>query len=146
MNDEIVFMPYSFLNGDKGAHVSISGKSGVATKTSYALFLLYMLFETDWGLRARGGSSHDRALVFSVKGSDLCLLDKANNRFVDTDDVGVAGHAAVDGARRPRPGPVPGRRRVRPGRGRRRRTPTRSPTSPCATSPTPTPTAGRRAR
>jgi DNA helicase HerA-like ATPase len=89
MNGEIVFMPYSFLNGDKGAHVSISGKSGVATKTSYALFLLYMLFETRWGLRARGGSSHDRAVVFSVKGSDLCLLDRANNRFVDTDDVGV---------------------------------------------------------
>ena len=41
MNDDVVFMPYSFLNGDKGAHVSISGKSGVATKTSYALYLLY---------------------------------------------------------------------------------------------------------
>lgn len=89
MNDEIVFMPYSFLNGDKGAHVSISGKSGVATKTSYALFLLYSLFETERGITARGANSHDRALVFSVKGSDLCLLDKPNNRFVDTDDVGV---------------------------------------------------------
>ena len=88
MNGEIVFMPYSFLNGEKGAHASISGKSGVATKTSYALFLLYLMFETHWGLRARGGSSHDRAVVFSVKGSDLCLLDRANNRFVDTDEVG----------------------------------------------------------
>lgn len=89
MNDEIVFMPYSFLNGDKGAHVSISGKSGVATKTSYALFLLYSLFETERGVTARGANSHDRALLFSVKGSDLCLLDKPNNRFVDTDEMGV---------------------------------------------------------
>ncbi|MEI2816006.1 MAG: ATP-binding protein [Microthrixaceae bacterium] len=89
MGDEPVYMPYSFLNGDKGGHVSISGKSGVATKTSYALYLLYTLFETEFGRRARRGSAHDRALVFSVKGSDLCLLDKPNNRFVDTDPVGV---------------------------------------------------------
>ena len=89
MGDEVVFMPYSFLNGDKGGHVSISGKSGVATKTSYALYLLYTLFETDAGVAARKGNAHDRALVFSVKGSDLCLLDRRNNRFVDTDPVGV---------------------------------------------------------
>lgn len=93
MNSEIVFMPYSFLNGDKGAHASISGKSGVATKTSYALFLLYMMFETRWGIEARSGNPHDRAVVFSVKGSDLCVIDKANNRFVDTDDVGVLAMA-----------------------------------------------------
>lgn len=89
MNDEIVFMPYSFLNGDKGAHVSISGKSGVATKTSYALYLLYTLFETPPGVTARRANSHDKSLIFSVKGADLCLLDKANNVFVDTNDVGV---------------------------------------------------------
>jgi hypothetical protein len=106
MNSEPVYLPYTFLNGERGAHASISGKSGVATKTSYALFLLYMLFETDAGVRARGASSHDRAVVFSVKGADLCLLDKANNRFVDGDDV---GETAMDqwehliGKRRPGP-------------------------------------------
>lgn len=93
MNNQIVFMPYSFLNGDRGAHVSISGKSGVATKTSYALFLLYMLFETDWGVRAREASPHDQALVFSVKGADLCLLDKANSTFFFDESVG--GEARV---------------------------------------------------
>jgi DNA helicase HerA-like ATPase len=89
MNDEIVFIPYSFLNGDRGAHASISGKSGVATKTSYALFLLYILFETDWGVTARKANAHDRSLLFSVKGSDLCLLDQHNNVFVETDPRGV---------------------------------------------------------
>ncbi|WCO67247.1 hypothetical protein PO878_00735 [Iamia majanohamensis] len=93
MNDERVFMPYSFLNGDRGAHVSISGKSGVATKTSYALFLLYMLFETEQGIAARGGSAHDRAVVFSVKGSDLCVLDRPNNRFHVDDEVGAEAMA-----------------------------------------------------
>lgn len=92
MSDEVVYLPYSFLNGDAGAHVSISGKSGVATKTSYALFLLYTLFETDAGRRARGAAgAHDRALVFSVKGEDLCVLDKPNRRFTDADELGAEG-------------------------------------------------------
>lgn len=82
MNGQVVFFPYSFLNGDKGAHVSISGKSGVATKTSYALFLLYMLFETDDGKRARGASPHDRSVVFSVKGEDLLCIDQPNSKFI----------------------------------------------------------------
>ena len=105
MNDEIVFMPYSFLNGDRGAHASISGKSGVATKTSYALFLLYMLFETDWGLRARNASAHDRALLFSVKGADLCLLDKPNNVFVGTNPTGEAARGQWEALGVPDPGP-----------------------------------------
>src|SRR5881275_3057129 len=36
-----VFLNFEFLNGQRGAHVSISGISGVATKTSFATFLLY---------------------------------------------------------------------------------------------------------
>ncbi len=82
MNDQIVFLPYTFLNGDRGAHVSISGKSGVATKTSYALFLLYILFETDAGRQARGWSAHDRAVIFSVKGEDLMCIDQPNAKFL----------------------------------------------------------------
>ena len=35
-----------FLDGTRGAHVSISGISGVATKTTYAMFLLYSLFHS----------------------------------------------------------------------------------------------------
>ena len=54
-DDEPVFLDVDFLDGTKGAHVNISGISGVATKTSYATFLLYSLF---WGLlrfrRTRG--------------------------------------------------------------------------------------------
>ena len=43
---EPVFLDLDFLDGSRGAHVNISGVSGVATKTSYALFLLYALFPT----------------------------------------------------------------------------------------------------
>jgi uncharacterized protein len=77
-----VYADFTFLNGEKGGHLSISGISGVATKTSYALFLLYMLFETPEGRRLLGASSpQTRALVFNVKGEDLLHLDRPNAGF-----------------------------------------------------------------
>ncbi|TMC05733.1 MAG: ATP-binding protein [Chloroflexi bacterium] len=77
-----VYADFTFLNGEKGGHLSISGISGVAAKTSYALFLLYMLFETAEGRRLLGaGSPQTRALVFNVKGEDLLHLDRPNARF-----------------------------------------------------------------
>ncbi len=71
---EPVYLNMDFLDGTRGAHVSISGVSGVATKTSFALFLLHSIF--------RGGAlpnAHNaKALVFSVKGEDLLFLDTPN--------------------------------------------------------------------
>lgn len=61
-----------FLNGAKGAHVNIAGISGVATKTSYALFLLYSLFQSH---------PQSRAIVFNVKSDDLLYLDRPNARL-----------------------------------------------------------------
>ena len=40
---EPVYLNMDFLDGTRGAHVSISGVSGVATKTSFALFLLHSI-------------------------------------------------------------------------------------------------------
>ncbi len=80
--EEAVYADFAFLNGEKGGHVSISGISGVATKTSYALFLLYMLFETEKGRSLLGTSAPaTRALVFNVKGEDLLHIDRSNARF-----------------------------------------------------------------
>ena len=64
--------------------MSISGISGVATKTSYALFLLYQLLETEQGMDLLGGRAareNVRALVFNTKGEDLLHLDRANAEF-----------------------------------------------------------------
>lgn len=75
---EPVFANLEFLDGTRGAHASISGVSGVATKTSYATFLLYSLFHS----QALGAEAvNTRALVFNVKGEDLLWLDKANVRL-----------------------------------------------------------------
>lgn len=71
-----------FLDGAKGAHVNISGISGVATKTSYATFLLYTLFE---GASLRERRANAKALIFNVKGEDLLFLDRPNVML--TDDV-----------------------------------------------------------
>lgn len=83
-----VLADFSFINGEKGGHVSISGVSGVATKTSYALFLLYMLFETPEGrklLGPHGPGTH--ALVFNVKGEDLLHIDRPNSRYHTVPDA-----------------------------------------------------------
>src|SRR5207248_3660139 len=72
---EPVHANLEFLDGTRGAHASISGISGVATKTSYATFLLYSLFRS----QALGSESiNSKALIFNVKGEDLLWLDRPN--------------------------------------------------------------------
>jgi DNA helicase HerA-like ATPase len=75
-----IYVNMEFLDGTRGAHVSISGISGVATKTSFALFLLYSVFRSG-ALGARAVNA--KALVFSVKGEDLLFLDQRNARLDD---------------------------------------------------------------
>jgi hypothetical protein len=74
------FVNFDFLDGTRGAHVSISGVSGVATKTSFATFLLYSIFHSGM-LGAEAANT--KALIFSVKGEDLLFLDYDNNRLDD---------------------------------------------------------------
>lgn len=89
-----VYADWSFINGEKGGHISISGISGVATKTSYALFLLYMLFETEQGRRLLGEwAPQTRALVLSVKGEDALHLDRPNARFERTAGAAEGWHS-----------------------------------------------------
>jgi hypothetical protein len=80
---EPIYLNLEFLDGTRGGHVSISGVSGVATKTSFALFLLHSIF--------RGGALGNRAvnakaLIFSVKGEDLLFLDHSNRRLTDPEE------------------------------------------------------------
>ncbi len=71
-NGNVVYVNYHFINGLEGAHVSISGMSGIATKTSYALFLLYSILEK------AGDRDKVHGIIFNVKGKDLLWLDKRN--------------------------------------------------------------------
>src|SRR5579884_233506 len=75
---EPVYANLEFLDGSRGAHASISGVSGVATKTSYATFILYSLFHSDV---LGTDKPNTKALIFNVKGEDLLWLDKDNARL-----------------------------------------------------------------
>ncbi len=78
---EPLFVDLDFFDGRKGGHMSISGISGVATKTSFALFFLRLLTANPEVLGE--GAANLRVLVFNVKGEDLLWLDKRNRYFDD---------------------------------------------------------------
>lgn len=81
-DDEPLYLNLEFIDGTRGAHVNISGISGVATKTTYATFLLYSLFRSG----ALGDDSlNTKALVFNVKGEDLLFLDHPNIELSEDD-------------------------------------------------------------
>lgn len=65
-----VYVDEEFLLGMEGAHLNITGASGLATKTSYVEFLLHSLFT--FSKRSIG------VVCFNVKGPDLLFLDYPN--------------------------------------------------------------------
>lgn len=79
-DDEPMYINLEFLDGTRGAHINISGVSGVATKTTYATFLLHSLFES--GVLS-GEAKNTKALIFNVKGEDLLFLDRRNAGLED---------------------------------------------------------------
>src|SRR3954454_7977617 len=79
-DEEPLYINLEFLDGSRGAHVNISGISGVATKTTYATFLLHSLFTSG----QLGAEAHNtKALIFNVKGEDLLFLDHPNITLPD---------------------------------------------------------------
>ncbi len=58
------------LLGPESAHLNVSGTSGLATKTSYILFLLQSIFQKCSDREGVAG------VLFNVKGGDLLFLDK----------------------------------------------------------------------
>lgn len=70
-----------FLVGPDGAHINISGISGLAAKTSYSMFLLRAIqqkFTTTDGESAA-------FVFFNVKGRDLMAIDEPNINLTDND-------------------------------------------------------------
>lgn len=82
-----VNMNADFLVGPDGAHLNISGISGLAAKTSYGMFLLKAIQDKSIAsAEATAGKSDDVAIVvFNVKGNDLLAIDE-QNKFDDNAD------------------------------------------------------------
>jgi hypothetical protein len=66
-----IWIDSDYLLGPEAGHANWTGQSGLATKTSHAVFLLSAVFQK---LQAEGRSV--AALMFNVKGPDLLWLDK----------------------------------------------------------------------
>lgn len=68
-----------FLIGPEGAHLNISGISGLAAKTSYAMFLMKSI--QDKYLKQEKLDEEDSVafVVFNVKGRDLLAIDETND-------------------------------------------------------------------
>jgi len=67
-----------FIIGPEGAHLNISGISGLASKTSYAMFLLKAI--QDSYLEKKHEDEDSVAFVlFNVKGKDLLAIDQIND-------------------------------------------------------------------
>ena len=68
----------NYLIGPEGAHLNISGISGLASKTSYAMFLIKSI--QDKCLENYTDSTDNVAFViFNVKGKDLLAIDQKND-------------------------------------------------------------------
>ena len=71
-----------FLIGPEGAHLNISGISGLASKTSYAMFLLKNIQER----YTKGSQDENVAFIFlNVKGKDLLAIDEPNDKLPEED-------------------------------------------------------------
>lgn len=67
-----------FILGPEGAHLNISGISGLASKTSYAMFLLKAIQEC---YMSKESDDEDSVafVIFNVKGKDLMAIDCPND-------------------------------------------------------------------
>jgi len=78
--EAIAFLDKEYVLGPEGAHVNISGISGLATKTSYIMFLIQSILQTmdkkvD-GKQAAVRSGDVAVVLVNVKYNDLLAIDK----------------------------------------------------------------------
>lgn len=65
-----------YLLGPEGAHLNIAGISGLATKTSYAMFLMSSIQQKM--------SKKPAMVIFNVKGNDLLSIDEASSELTES--------------------------------------------------------------
>ena len=79
--DEEITLPVNlnskFILGPEGAHLNISGISGLAAKTSYAMFLMKSI--QDQFIKKTDNDDSVAFVIFNVKGYDLMAIDKCND-------------------------------------------------------------------
>jgi len=64
-----VYLDRRYVMGPEGAHVNVTGISGLATKTSYGMFLIQSILQTV-------GAKDIAVILLNVKQNDLLVIDK----------------------------------------------------------------------
>lgn len=75
--EAVVYLDKSYVVGPESAHVNISGISGLATKTSYAMFLLQSILQ-------KIDPSEVAIIIMNVKHGDLLTIDEPPQRLDET--------------------------------------------------------------
>ncbi len=73
-----VHLNSKFILGPEGAHLNISGISGLASKTSYAMFLMKAIQES-YLKKDMDDDDSVAFVIFNVKGIDLMAIDSEND-------------------------------------------------------------------
>ena len=68
-----------YLIGPEGAHLNISGISGLAAKTSYAMFLMKSIQDKCLAAEGTEEDADVAFVIFNVKGKDLLAIDEPND-------------------------------------------------------------------
>src|SRR5574341_186800 len=72
-----IHLDSNFLIGPEGAHLNVSGISGLATKTSYIMFLLQ-------SINQRLKNESVATIILNVKGKDLLYIDRPNQNLPES--------------------------------------------------------------
>jgi len=64
-----VYLDSRYVLGPEGAHINVAGISGLATKTSYAMFIIQSILQTV-------GKEDIAVILLNVKQNDLLVIDK----------------------------------------------------------------------
>lgn len=78
-----VYFNSHFLIGPEGAHLNISGISGLASKTSYAMFLM----KATQDVMSKRENESVAFIMMNVKGTDLLKIDQMNERQNELDEI-----------------------------------------------------------
>ncbi len=75
----VAYLDRRYILGPEGAHVNITGISGLATKTSYAIFLIQAILQ-------RAQAEEIGVIILNVKHGDLLRLDRPSPRGLSAED------------------------------------------------------------
>ncbi len=82
--EAVVYLDRRYVLGPEGAHVNITGISGLATKTSYIMFLLQSILQSSKGTELEGKVS---VIILNVKHGDLLSIDQPSKQPISDDEL-----------------------------------------------------------